>query len=254
MKKLAILSVPLTLISIGLSDKVEATTSQTYDSQTSVGFGEGGGIQEPVNPNQPDPTSPVKPQNPDGTKPSPGGEGSLTVDFASSFDFGNHDISNVNQTYQAKAQKYFGSDKFTPNYIQVTDRRGTFGGWDLKVKESTQFTEVATGPQKYKELKGASIALKNPILDSNSNVGKPNAQEVLQLLPGVETQIAKAENGQGAGTWVIRWGEQESISKKGETPNVTLFVPGNTPKDAAAYTTTLHWILSDLPANALPTG
>ncbi|WP_254558779.1 WxL domain-containing protein, partial [Salmonella enterica] len=78
-------------------------------------------------------TLPVFPQNPDGSKPNPGGNGSLTIDFASSFDFGNHKISNKDQTYLAKAQKYFDSEVLTPNYVQVTDRRGTFAGWNLKV-------------------------------------------------------------------------------------------------------------------------
>jgi hypothetical protein len=95
---------------IRIEIRVNAAEVQSYNSQGIVGFGPGSGIQPPVNPNKPDPTLPVFPQNPDGSKPNPGGNRSLTIDFASSFDFGNHKISNKDQTYLAKDQKYFDSE------------------------------------------------------------------------------------------------------------------------------------------------
>ena len=234
MKKIRWLSVPLILMTLGLEIRVNAAEVQSYNSQGIVGFGPGNGIQPPVDPNKPDPTLPVFPQNPDGSKPNPGGNGSLTIDFASSFDFGNHKISSKDQTYLAKAQKYFDSEVLTPNYVQVTDRRGTFAGWNLKVVEKTQFTQIDSGPQKYKVLKGATINLKSSETAS---------------IPGVETQVALASTGEGAGTWVIRWGNDSMVTEDGLTTAVSLFVPGDTPKDATAYTTTLNWILSDLPTN-----
>ncbi|GAX48038.1 WxL domain-containing protein [Pseudolactococcus reticulitermitis] len=249
MKKTTLLSVPLILISLGLAVKADATTTQSSTSQGIVGFSTGGGTQSPVDPNLPDPTLPVTPQNPDGSTPNPGGDGPLTIDFASSFDFGTHDISNQDQTYVAKAQRYFNSGDLTPNYVQVTDRRGTFSGWELKVMELTQFTQISTGPQKYRELKGSTISLKNPIPASLNGDNAPSAQAIQSLIPGVETQIALAVSGKGAGTWVVRWGSQENITQEGLNPEVTLFVPGATPKDATAYQTTLNWILSDLPKN-----
>ena len=39
------------------------------------------------------------------------------------------------------------------------------------------------------------------------------------------------------------------VTEDGLTTAVSLFVPGDTPKDATAYTTTLNWILSGLPTN-----
>lgn len=240
---------PLILISLGLAGKASAATTQVYGSQGIVGFSTGGGVQPPVDPNTPDPTVPVDPQNPDGSKPAPGGDGPLTIDFASSLDFGVHTISNQNQTYLAKAQKYFNSTALTPDYVQVTDRRGTFAGWVLKVSQTAQFREVANGPQKYPDLKGAMISLQNPTPASKNGAFAPNASAVSDLVPGIETVVAQADAGKGAGTWVIRWGNQGDITKDGLSPDVTLFVPGTTPKDAASYTTTLNWILSDLPTN-----
>lgn len=49
---------------------------------------------------------------------------------------------------------------------------------------------------------------------------------------------------------MIRWGNQSSITEGGLNPEVSLFVPGTTPKDAADYTTSLSWILLDLPTNS----
>lgn len=250
MKKIRWLSIPLILMTLGLEIRVNAAEVQSYNSQGIVGFGPGSGVQPPVNPNKPDPTLPVFPQNPDGSKPNPGGNGSLTIDFASSFDFGNHKISNKDQTYLAKAQKYFDSEVLTPNYVQVTDRRGTFAGWNLKVVEKTQVTQIDSGPQKYKVLKGATINLKSSETASFTNEKSPKTQTLSGLIPGVETQVALASTGEGAGTWVIRWGNDSMVTEDGLTTAVSLFVPGDTPKDATAYTTTLNWILSDLPTNA----
>lgn len=249
MKEIKKLSLIIIFLVILVSCHVEATEVQGYNSQGSVSFDVKSNVQLPVNPNQPDPSLPVYPQNPDGSKPNPGGSGVLTIDFASSFDFGNHKISNKNQTYLAKAQKYFNSENLTPNYVQVTDRRGTFSGWTLKVVESAQFTQTSSGPQKYKVLNGAVVNLNDPVITSTIVENSPKAQSVLNLIPGVETQVTLASTGEGAGTWVIRWGNDSSITKDGLTTAVSLFVPGDTPKDATTYTTTLYWILSDLPSN-----
>lgn len=126
MTKRQLLCLPLILISIGITGKTYASTTQNYNSNGSVGFGQESKVQLPVDPEEPNPSLPVDPKNPDGSKPNPGGNGKLTIDFASSFDFGIHDISNQNQTYLAKAQKYFNSDDITSNYVQVTDIRGTW--------------------------------------------------------------------------------------------------------------------------------
>ena len=42
-----------------------------------------------------------------------------------------------------------------PNYVQVTDNRGTEAGWSLKVKQEGQFKSTSG-----KELTGAAITFK----------------------------------------------------------------------------------------------
>lgn len=248
-EKRQLLYLPLILISIGITDKTCASTTQNYNGESKVGFFQEHHLHLPVNPEEPNPSLPVAPMNPEGSNPDTGGDGVLTIDFASIFDFGIHDISNQNQTYLAKAQKYSNSDDITSNYVQVTDVRGTFSGWSLSVIEKSQFTQVESGPQKYKELKGSVISLNNSLPDSNSDEKSPITTSSISLVPGVASQVALTEVGSGAGTWVIQWGEDDSITKDESDPDVTLYVPGTTPKDPAAYTTTLSWILSELPSN-----
>lgn len=184
--------------------------------------------------------------------------GEFSIDFASSLDFGMNQISNQNQVYFAQAQRYYNSSLVTPNFIQITDNRGTLEGWTLKVYEKEQFK--AEKYSKYQELKGASLSFHKPILVTNNDSKQPQSYEVVNLVPGIETIVAQAGVGEGAGTWIIRWGNKEDIFhkefstgveniKKYFTSAVSLYVPGSTPKEATNYRTNLTWILSELPDN-----
>ncbi|MFC4652284.1 WxL domain-containing protein [Lactococcus nasutitermitis] len=251
MRKPLLLSMAFVLTA-SVAFPVIAHADTTYDSNGTIGFVPGTGVTPPVNPENPDPNSPVSPINPDGTTPQPGTPGPLSIDFASSFDFGTHPISNKDQTYNAKAQSYSGTTVETPNYVQVTDNRGTNAGWILKVEENGQFTETTKGVNP--ELKGAMISLKNPLPNSNGDATAPNAQAAFNITPGQETVIATAAEGTGAGTWTIHWGTTSDLTQGSDnegtvSPDVQLFVPGSTVKDAATYTTTLNWILAQLPTN-----
>jgi len=211
----------------------------------------------PTDPNNPGIT--VDPMNQDGTRPNPGTGGQLSLDFASSFDFGVNKISNADAIYYAQAQHYFNDDKLvTPDFAQVTDNRGTLGGWTLKVKEAQQFQ--ADRPVEYSQLTGASISLLKPQLVSVSDSPEPTTREVIDLVPDQESIVTEASTGQGAGTWITRWGDQGDLfekkvivdgkeEKKAFTQAVQLFVPGSTPKDPVNYKTTLIWTLSDMPSN-----
>ncbi|WP_066026315.1 WxL domain-containing protein [Enterococcus mundtii] len=211
----------------------------------------------PVDPTNPE--IPVDPMNPDGSRPEPGTGGALSIDFASSLDFGINKISNKDEYYAAQAQRYFNDPSLiTPNFVQVTDNRGTLAGWTLKVKETHQFR--AEESTQYKELTGATLFFLKPKLVSNSNSPQPTAYEVLGMIPNQESMITSAEIDKGAGTWITRWGDRSDLFEKkeiieGEEVNTTftsaiqLFVPGATPKDPVSYQTNLVWILSDLPTN-----
>lgn len=69
----------------------------------------------PVDPTNPE--IPVDPMNPDGSRPEPGTGDALSIDFASSLDFGMNKISNKDEYYAAQAQRYFNDPRLiTPNF------------------------------------------------------------------------------------------------------------------------------------------
>ena len=162
------------------------------------------------------PVRPVDPTNPDG--PNPGTPGPLSIDYASSLDFGSNEISNKDQTYFARAQTYrnpdgSASELATANYVQVSDLRGTNAGWVLKVKQNGQFRNAET---LHKELTGATVAFTEPSVRSNAtDVLPPTATANIQLdAAGAETVVMQAPEKTGAGTWITLWGQAEKVTEK----------------------------------------
>lgn len=241
-----------------------AVESSSYDTNGIVKFIPNTDPTDPVNPLDPDPDKPVNPVDPtDPTGPQPGTKGPLSIDYASSLDFGVNKISNKTETYYARAQTFKSEEGVlttlvTPNYVQVSDTRGNNGGWTLKVKQNGQFENTAT---LNKLLTGSAITLKNPVVKSNAQgVTAPTAPSTITLEPtGAESIVFSAKKDAGAGTWVNAWGSTvETITEKDQnnqdfeskiTKEVSLTIPGKTPKDAVKYTTTLTWNLSDTPGN-----
>lgn len=218
-----------------------------------ITFEEDTSITPPVNPEDPDPEKPVTPIDPtDPEKPidpeNPGGgtAGPLSIDFASSFDFGKQKISVKEETYFADVQRY--SDGTSgPNYVQVTDKRGTAAGWSLSV---TQLEQFKAGENM---LAGAELTLGNQGL--NSVVGdayKPTIKNVSQtLVPGEKTDLVSADVNKGMGTWLLYFGEQketDAVITADGAKSVSLKVPGAAIKlKDMKYSTQLNWVLTDAP-------
>jgi hypothetical protein len=234
-----------------------------YQSGGSVGFIPSTVVTPPLDPNQPLPEEPVQPIGPNGELPAVGTAGPLSLDFASNLSFGNHEIVNRDVVYSAKAQGLTQSDgsttAYVPNYVQVTDNRGTNAGWALQVKQNGQFT--ATTKTTNSRLIGASIQLNQPTVIGVTNSVAPMTNEVSLDPEGNSTVIMSASVGSGSGTWLTRWGNQKSLVTEEQmtadalakeavmiNPAVTLSVPGKTPRDAVKYSTTLVWTLTNVPA------
>jgi hypothetical protein len=247
---------------------VISAESLAYQSTGSVGFVPSNEGTKPFNPNEPTPEEPVNPIGPDGEQANPGTAGPLSLDFASSFFFGNRKITNQDVVYKANAQALANQDgtitSYVPNYIQVTDNRGNNAGWTLNVSQTGQLrsTKATTNG----ELKGAMITLKEPVSVGLTNSMAPKAHEVTLDPNGAKSIVMSAEAGTGSGTWITRWGsqgdlmdeEQSVLDKQSNSkllekenvtvsPAVTLSIPGKTPRDAVRYTTTLNWILTNIP-------
>lgn len=256
MKKFVIASLGMGLL-LTSQGVVHAADGGDYETKGTVKFIPSTEPTNPVDPTNPDPDKPVSPLNPDGSKPEPGTKGPLSIDYASSFDFGLNKISNKTETYYARAQVYGDESLVTPNYVQISDNRGSNAGWKLTVKQNGQFTNEAT---LNKKLTGSVIKLTNPTVKTNAQgITAPVTTSIINLDPaGAESVVMSAAKDTGAGTWVNSWGRVEQITEKNDknedvTANVTkdiaLTVPGSTPKDAVSYATTLTWTLTDVPTN-----
>lgn len=205
----------------------------------------------PVDPSTPtNPITPIDPINPGNPIPD-GTAGPLSIDFASSFNFGKQKITSTTQTYSAVAQEYTDTEKnqkFGPNFVQVTDNRGTEKGWTLLVKQDAQFTSS----KDKKILDGAQVYLTNGNVVTASDSAKPTAAlpdptaNGLLAVPIDEYEtIMSATDGQGAGTFLLAWGKDATEGAS----SVKLEVPGSTTKYADSYSTTFNWMLTDAPGN-----
>lgn len=239
MKNIKYLALATTLVSgLGIGTQgVYAAEGGPYDSKVNIEFAPSDEITPPGDPDNPD--------NPDGSGPvdpdQPGTEGPLSIDFASTFKFGKQNITSQDATYFAESQK-FKDDSERPNYVQVTDNRGTESGWTLQVKQNGQLTS-----ENDHELTGAAITVNNAAISTGSSSAKPSqVKSSFTLTPDEAVQVVGAQEGEGAGTYYYKFGDTEAnnIDK-----SVELFVPGSTTKYAETYATSLTWTLSDIPGN-----
>lgn len=236
--------------------------SVTYRSRGTVSFTPSTKPTPPFNPNNPDPDKPVNPIEPNGDKPEAGTVGPLSIDFASSFSFGYQKIVNQDRSYAALAQALKNNDSnsqsYVPNYVQVTDNRGSNAGWTLQVSEDGQMTSDEKTINS--NLFGATISLNSPVVVGVNDSRSPLSREVTLNPNGDSFVVMYAQPGGGSGTWINRWGQQANLKIENQAipnskeeiivnvnPSVTLAIPGSTPRDSVKYSTTLTWNLTDIP-------
>ncbi|MHC5251649.1 WxL domain-containing protein [Listeria kieliensis] len=238
------LTAGVALTSFGMSTTASAVD---YNTNVVVEFDINDQITKPVDPTDPaktpeDGKGPLDPTKPGG--PTEGTPGPLSIDYASSFDFGKQKISSTDEVYWAAPQKFGDESRGDgPNYVQVTDNRGTEAGWTLKVKQQGQFLSE----QDKKELTGAQLVFDNATVDTASVSARPSAPKTFTLTPdqdGVAEPIMAAQAGQGSGTYVLRFGDDANAGD-----SVSLKVPGSTTKYKDKYSTTLLWTLEDTPGS-----
>ncbi|MDA3972744.1 WxL domain-containing protein [Enterococcus thailandicus] len=185
----------------------------------------------PVDPQKPlDPPETITPEVP----VNPGTGGSLSIDYISPMNFGNHPIPKgdiqyisdkfdyTNNVTNAK-QTYF-------NMIQVTDVRGTGSGWSLTLKQNGQF-KTSTNTI----LQNAQLQLTMSKKRAQLKIGYPINAQVINP-NGTETQIMGASSGLGIGITQLHF-----LAK--------LEIPQSTMKLSDEYKTTFTWSLKDVPSD-----
>lgn len=196
-----------------------------------------------------DPITPEMEVNPDNKPELPENQGLLSIDFVSQFNFGKQSISVKDQTYYAQTQRLLDEDgtvieeEERPNYIQISDRRREEerNGWALAVTQREQFQ----GETK-QQLTGAQLRIANQQLVSVNGEEEPSLQLLnpLTLIPGNKRTLLRAEESEGKGTWIYRFGNSETAAQ-----SVSLTVPKGANPEATSYSTTLLWELSAVPGN-----
>lgn len=196
-----------------------------------------------VDPKDPlDPDQPILPENP---PLIPENRGFISIDFVSQFDFGTVPIRSSTSRYPARPQRISSVDDHEsterPNYIQVSDRRFLPNGWTLSARLSEEGF-VSTDAFKH-YLKGASVHLNNiEMVTSKENRSEaPDYVEAIELGPQNQV-IARANENQGAGTWIQRYGNEHTMQK-----SVELEIPIGARPQATSYQGTLRWELSFVP-------
>ncbi len=215
----------------------ESKTILSYQIDTST-------VIQPLDPLAPDPAKPIVPKDPiDSSGPAPGTGGIHSIDYASSFQFGKQSITTTDQTYYAQDLNYQtadGTPKNGPNFVQVSDLSGTGSGWILSVKQDEQFHTSSN-----QELKNAELTfLKGQVVSNVDQAYAPQAQEkvVFQSI-GEEKNVVTANENQGIGTWIYRFGQNQGDQA------IQLKVPGGSVKYAKEYRTSLTWSIKNVPGN-----
>lgn len=250
MKKMSVMKVISCMTAAALALTGMGTTASAAESacttQGTVEFEQGTGVTKPVDPD--DPGTEVKPINPDGSEPKEGTSGPLSIDFASSIDFGSNEISNKDAVYYAEPQKIIKEEKTEnrANYVQVSDHRGSNAGWKLTLKQNGQLKNDAALNA---ALDGAVITIEkgSTVSASSDTVAKPTAYQVILNPAGDASKVMEAEPGQGSMTWIDKFGNLETVDGVLKNTGISLSIPGSAPKDAVVYSTTLTWTLSVTP-------
>lgn len=216
-----------------------ATDGGTVKSVGTIKYVTDNDVTEPIDPIDPDIEKPITPTDPgDHEKPS---AGPLSIDYVSNIRFGEQKTTGTDKTYYANLDKINESDgkvNEVPNFVQVTDKRGSNAGWHLSVTEDAQFKNGND------TLDGALITMKNGTLSTPNDGEAPTASADINLVPGVASDVLDAGVDKGTGTWLDRFGNDETDGKQ----SISMFVPGKTKKVQGEYKTTLTWTLTDSPA------
>lgn len=195
-----------------------------------------------------DPTDPGNEIKPNPSNPGTNNPGPLSIDYVSNIHFGQQKAYGNDTYYYAEIDAVINNDgsfKDVPNYLQITDNRGSNAGWSLSVKQEGQFIN-----DNQKRLGKAELSLFNGTPNSkNSLTAMPIANQTITLKldgagNGINSNVLLAEAGQGNGTWTNMFGKTNEIAKE----SVELFVPGGTFIEEGAYQTSLIWTLSADPA------
>lgn len=136
-------------------------------------------------------------------------------------------------------------------YIQVSDLRGTGGGWKLSVNAEPFLRGEAPALNGAKiRLYGGTALSSNPTL-SPPGVNDPIVIECTDQTAAPVTVVDALGDPNSMGAWIFRWYPLDSqgnftTTTPAHLAGVDLYVPSGTLVLPGSYSTTLYWTLSDV--------
>ncbi|WP_088815495.1 MULTISPECIES: WxL domain-containing protein [Listeria] len=198
----------------------------TFTQNTDPGKPEVPGTGEEIDPGTPAPTP-----------------GPLSINYVSNIHFADQMISGNNEVYYANLDKVTLSASSTevevPNFVQVSDNRGSNAGWHLTVEQVGQFKNGAS------TLTGAKLSFQNATMQSSkaTATNTPTAYSFELDPAGTASDVVDAAANKGMGTWSTSFGDATTAAQ-----SISLSVPGDTAKIVGKYEAELKWTLTDTPA------
>lgn len=250
---------------------ISATGNAAQATENSLGSD--GSIKVEVS----DTTVPVDPENPEDTVnpgEGPSTKGTLRIDYASSLDFGDVQITESERVYKGLAQQFFSDTAARGSYIQITDQRTTSTGWTLQVKQNHPFRNSVIQNADEQELIGSVLSLDKAWANSSSSSDAPNVTRETIALSANNTayELATATVGTGRGIWTISFGASKTNTDNQEATlapvidqagnpvidelynkpmysnsAITLSIPEKVKIHPVYYETEITWILAALP-------
>lgn len=221
------------------------TANATFAAPTTTDPGTTPPVVDPGNPGGTvspgtDPTpAPIVPGDPGNTTALP-----FTIDYAPTLTFPSVPTSTVGDDY-ANLQTW--SDGSTsPNYVQVTDNRGTAAGWNLyaQVSDFTLSTDSTV------KLVGATLNFANATNQASPSVNAGlAATSTVTLNPagGYSSPVATAAAGTGTGTTVVSFGGPGVAADTTGAQSVYLNLQSGSVPVAGTYNANLTWDLTAAP-------
>lgn len=232
MKKTNGLLITLSTLSLFIMPIQKVQAEGDVTSRADVQFVPNSEIVKPVDPGGGGVIDPNKPPT----------KGPLSLNYASDIAFGQHKKTRQEQLFYAQEDTITVTEtsekKQVVNFVQITDLRGTAGGWTLSVRQN--------GPLKKENgvaIIGAKLTLSARSVESMYGFKEaPSNLTIDQVLSeeGQAHEIVKAEKGTGVSTWNVLLGKSGQ-----ETSGISLSVPKAAVKETGIYTTNLTWILQD---------
>lgn len=228
----------LGIAALGSTNSAFAADDKDYESDAKIEFEQNTDPTNPVDPKDPDEES--DPDDKDDKDNEEAKKGPLSIDYASSLDFGEQEISSDDKVYDVKPID-IGDDEERAPFVQVTDKRGSLAGWNVTV---TQESQLKTGDgDDDAELKGAEITMSEGQVNGTQDTEGVSGNEEFTLTPEESSDVFDAEEDHGAGTFTNSFGDDDTPEKGAQ-----LSVPAGTKIEEDDYSADLTWTLTDAPA------